>query len=161
MRVLTDRTDDEISALEERAKTEHNMIDARQQFAHDMVTMLHSAEAADEAQREFQRVVNEGELPSDIPDLHVPPRHPPRGRRRSRRSLSPQRPCAKQERCTPPRSAGRHPHQRRDGRRPALIRFGIETCGCAGEDRQAGLCPRQGGVGSSENPLSRRRVSQK
>ena len=72
MQVLTDRTDDEISAIEERAKTEHNMIDARQQFAHDMVTMLHSAEAADEAQREFERVVNEGELPSDIHDLHIP-----------------------------------------------------------------------------------------
>ena len=73
MRVLTDRTNDEIAAIEKRAKTEHNMIDARQQFAHDIVTMLHSAEAADEAQREFERVVNEGELPSDIPDLHVSP----------------------------------------------------------------------------------------
>ena len=37
MQVLTDRTDDEIAAVEERAKTEHNMIDARQQFAHDIV----------------------------------------------------------------------------------------------------------------------------
>ena len=73
MQVLTDRTDDEIAAIEERAKTEHNMIDARQQFAHDMVSMLHSTEAADEAQREFERVVNEGELPSDIPDVQVPP----------------------------------------------------------------------------------------
>ena len=72
MQVLTDRTDDEIAAVEERAKTEHNMIDARQQFAHDIVTMLHSEEAADQAQREFERVVNEGELPSDIPDLHIP-----------------------------------------------------------------------------------------
>ena len=71
MQVLTDRPDDEIAAVEERAKTEHNMIDARQQFAHDIVTMLHSEQSADEAQREFQRVVNEGELPSDIPDLHV------------------------------------------------------------------------------------------
>ncbi len=73
MRVLTDRTNDEIAAIEKRAKAEHNMIDARQQFAHDIVTMLHSAEAANEAQREFERVVNEGELPSDIPDLHISP----------------------------------------------------------------------------------------
>ena len=73
MQVLTDRTDDEISAIEERAKTEHNMIDARQQFAHDMVTMLHSEEAADEAQREFERVVNEGELPSDMEEITVTP----------------------------------------------------------------------------------------
>ncbi len=72
MQILTDRTDDEIAAIKERAKTEHNMIDARQQFAHDIVSMLHSSEAADSAQREFQRVVNEGELPSDIPDLHIP-----------------------------------------------------------------------------------------
>ena len=73
MQVLTDRAEDEIAAIEERAKTEHNMIDARRQFAHDMVTMLHSAEAADEAQREFERVVNEGELPSDIPEIPVTP----------------------------------------------------------------------------------------
>ena len=73
MQVLTDRAEDEIAAIEERAKTEHNMIDARRQFAHDIVTMLHSAEAADEAQREFQRVVNEGELPSDIKEIYVTP----------------------------------------------------------------------------------------
>ena len=73
MQVLTDRAEDEIAAIEERAKTEHNMIDARQQFAHDIVTMLHSAEAADEAQREFERVVNEGELPSDIKEIIVTP----------------------------------------------------------------------------------------
>ena len=71
MQVLTDRTDDEISAIEERAKTEHNMIDARQQFAHDMVTMLHSAEAADEAQREFEKVITDGEIPSDIKEIYV------------------------------------------------------------------------------------------
>ena len=73
MQVLTDRTDYEISAIEERAKTEHNMIDARQQFAHDIVTMLHSEQSANEAQREFQRVVNEGELPSDIVEITVTP----------------------------------------------------------------------------------------
>ena len=73
MQVLTDRPDDEIAAVEERAKTEHNMIDARQQFAHDIVTMLHSEEAADQAQREFERVVNEGELPSDIVENTVTP----------------------------------------------------------------------------------------
>ena len=42
------------------------MIDARQQFAHDIVTMLHSEEAADQAQREFEKVITDGELPSDI-----------------------------------------------------------------------------------------------
>ena len=73
MQVLTDRPDDEIAAVGERAKTEHNMIDARQQFAHDIVTMLHSEEAADQAQREFERVVNEGELPSDIVEITVTP----------------------------------------------------------------------------------------
>ena len=72
MRVLTNRTDDEIAAVEERTKSEHNLIDARQQFAHDIVSMLYDDEAADEAQQEFERVVGEGELPSDIPDLNVP-----------------------------------------------------------------------------------------
>lgn len=73
MRVLTDRTDGEIAAVEERAKTEHNLIDARKEFAHDVVSMLHGSQAADEARQEFERVVGEGELPSDIPDLVVPP----------------------------------------------------------------------------------------
>ena len=71
MQVLTDRTDDEISAIEERAKTEHNMIDARQQFAHDIVLMLHSREVADEAQREFEKVITDGEVPSDIKEIYV------------------------------------------------------------------------------------------
>jgi tyrosyl-tRNA synthetase len=71
MRLLTDRTDDEISAVEQRSKSEHNMIDARQQFAHDIVAMLYDEKAADEAQKEFERVVSEGEPPSDIPDISV------------------------------------------------------------------------------------------
>ena len=71
MQVLTDRTDDEIAAIEERAKTEHNMIDARQQFAHDIVTMLHSSEAAYVAQREFEKVITDGEIPSDIKEIYV------------------------------------------------------------------------------------------
>lgn len=72
MRLLTDRTDDEIAAVEVRSESEHNLIDARQQFAHDIVSMLYDEKAADQAQQEFERVINEGELPSDIPDLQVP-----------------------------------------------------------------------------------------
>ncbi len=72
MRLLTDRSDDEIAAVEARTESEHNLIDARQQFAHDIVSTLYDAKAADEAQQEFERVVSEGELPSDIPDLQVP-----------------------------------------------------------------------------------------
>ena len=47
------------------------MIDARQQFAHDIVTMLHSKVAADEAQREFEKVITDGEIPSDIKEIYV------------------------------------------------------------------------------------------
>ena len=72
MQVLTDRADDEIAAIEERAKTEHNMIDARRQFAHDIVSMLHSSEAADDAQREFDKVITDGEIPSDMEEIIVP-----------------------------------------------------------------------------------------
>ena len=71
MQVLTDRTDDEIASVEERAKTEHNMIEARQQFAHDIVSTLHSAEAADVAKGEFEKVITDGEIPSDIKEIYV------------------------------------------------------------------------------------------
>lgn len=71
MRALTDRTDEEIADVEARAKTESNLIDARQQFAHDVVSMLHSVNAADEAQQEFEKVIKDGELPSRIPNVPV------------------------------------------------------------------------------------------
>ena len=33
--------------------------------------MLHSREAADEAQREFEKVITDGEIPSDIKEIYV------------------------------------------------------------------------------------------
>lgn len=71
MRALTDRTDEEIAAVEARAKTEHNLIDERQQFAHDVVSMLHDEDAADAAQQEFEKVIKDGDLPSRIPPVVV------------------------------------------------------------------------------------------
>ena len=72
MRVLTDSTEDEIKAVEELMTSEKNLVDERVAFAHKIVTLLHSVDAANDAQQEFQRVISEGELPSNIPVLTVP-----------------------------------------------------------------------------------------
>ena len=146
MQVLTDRTDDEIAAVEERAKTEHNMIDARQQFAHDIVSMLHSEQSADQPSVSSSGSSTRASFPPTFPTYISQ-------RTRIVRTASessicwPQRLGGEQKRRAPARSAGRHPHQRRDGRRPALIGPGIEARRCSGEDRQARLRARQGGVG--------------
>ena len=155
MQVLTDRAEDEIAAIEERAKTEHNMIDARRLFAHDIVTMLHSvgSRRRGPARVRARRQRGRASLRHSRPPR--PARHPPRRRRRGRRSSGPQRPRTEQKRRPPPRSARRHPHQRRDGQRPARVDCGIETRRRGGEDRQTRLRASKDRVGH-ENPLSRR-----
>ena len=135
MQVLTDRTDDEIAAIDERAKTEHNMIDARQQFAHDIVTMLHSEGSRRRGPARVPTRRQRGRTALRYSRPPRPTRLPPRGRRRSRRSPGPQRPGAEQERRPSPCPAGRNPHQRRDDRRPALVHSRSATCRRAGQNR--------------------------
>ena len=72
MRVLTDSTEDEIKAVEQLMTSKKNLVDERVAFAHKIVALLHSVDAANDARQEFQRVISEGELPSDIPVLTVP-----------------------------------------------------------------------------------------
>ena len=72
MRVLTDSTEDEIQAVEELMTSEKNLVGERVAFAHKIVSLLHSADSANDAREEFQRVISEGELPSNIPTLTVP-----------------------------------------------------------------------------------------
>jgi len=71
MNALTDASREEIEEIETRLKAEHNLQDARESFAHGIVSTLHSPEAATMAHEEFQRVIGEAELPSDIPDIRV------------------------------------------------------------------------------------------
>ena len=72
MRVLTDSTEDEIQAVEALMTSEKNLVGERVAFAHKIVSLLHSTDSANEAREEFQRVISEGELPSNIPTLTVP-----------------------------------------------------------------------------------------
>ena len=72
MNALTDRPEEDIEVVRERLKTEVNLQDARESFAHDIVSVLHSKEAADDAQQEFKRVIGESALPSDIPVMGLP-----------------------------------------------------------------------------------------
>ncbi len=71
MNALTDVSSEEIEVIEKRLETESNLIDARQQFAHNIVTIFHGSDAAGQAQDEFERVISDGELPSDIPALQL------------------------------------------------------------------------------------------
>ena len=72
MRVLTDSTDDEIETVEKLMMSENNLMTERVAFAHKIVCLLHGVDAANDAREEFQRVISEGELPSNIPTLTVP-----------------------------------------------------------------------------------------
>ena len=72
MNALTNVPGDEIETINNRLETESNLIDARVRFALNLVSVMHGKKAANDAQAEFQRVVGEGELPSDIPVLQVP-----------------------------------------------------------------------------------------
>ena len=71
---LTDRSADEIEADRHRVTDGaiHPM-DAKKALAVTIVTEFHSADAATEAQREFERVFSSGHLPQDIPELSVSP----------------------------------------------------------------------------------------
>jgi tyrosyl-tRNA synthetase len=70
--LLSDRSAEDIEA--ERARvaegTLHPM-DAKKALASTIVTEFHSAEAAVEAQREFERVFSSGHLPQEIPEVSV------------------------------------------------------------------------------------------
>jgi len=72
--LLTDRTADEIDVNRRRVTDGaiHPM-DAKKELAATIVTEFHSAEAAEEAQREFERVFSSGHLPQEIPALSINP----------------------------------------------------------------------------------------
>jgi tyrosyl-tRNA synthetase len=72
--LLTDRSAEEIDADRQQVAdgTVHPM-DAKKTLAATIVTEFHSADAAGEAQREFERVFSSGHLPQDIPEVSVDP----------------------------------------------------------------------------------------
>jgi len=70
--LLTDRGEEEIEILrnEVTAGKRHPM-EVKKELARTMVTELHSPEAAEEAQREFERVFSSRNVPTEIPEVMI------------------------------------------------------------------------------------------
>jgi tyrosyl-tRNA synthetase len=47
-------------------------MDVKKRLGREIVTIYHNAEAAREAQSEFERVFSEREIPTDIPEIEIP-----------------------------------------------------------------------------------------
>ena len=72
--LLTDLSAEKIEAHRRRvAEGAIHPMDAKKDLALRIVTEFHSADAAQEAQREFERVFSSGHLPQDIPELSMSP----------------------------------------------------------------------------------------
>jgi tyrosyl-tRNA synthetase len=70
--LLTDAPQEELTALNSAVSTgSAEVMDWKKQLGRKMVGWFHSAQAADKAQNEFQRVVQRGEAPADAPELAV------------------------------------------------------------------------------------------
>ncbi len=70
--LLTDRSEEEIEAERQRvANGEIHPMDVKKELASTIVTEFHSAEEAEGARREFERVFSSGQLPQDIPERFV------------------------------------------------------------------------------------------
>jgi tyrosyl-tRNA synthetase len=72
--LLTDLSEDEIEAKRRRVEggTVHPM-DAKKSLATTIVAEFHTAEAAEHARLEFERVFSSGNLPQDIPEVSISP----------------------------------------------------------------------------------------
>jgi tyrosyl-tRNA synthetase len=72
--LLTDLRPDEIQTLREQAATgTRNPRDVKVELAKRIITDFHSAQAADAAEEEFNRVFKRKEVPEEMPERNVPP----------------------------------------------------------------------------------------
>ncbi|MEJ2580145.1 MAG: tyrosine--tRNA ligase [Acidobacteriota bacterium] len=70
--LLTDRSAEEIEAERQRVVNgEIHPMDVKKELATTIVTEFHSAEEADGARREFERVFSSGQFPQEIPERSV------------------------------------------------------------------------------------------
>ena len=70
---LTDVPDSELDEIGHTLQSgSTNPMDIKKRLAYDLVTQFHSSDAAQDAQRFFERTVQSGETPEDIPTLAVP-----------------------------------------------------------------------------------------
>ena len=66
LNVLTDAPDEEVDDVHRRLETEANLQHVRERFARELTEVFHGAEAADRAQAEFRRVVDEGQSRQEV-----------------------------------------------------------------------------------------------
>lgn len=69
--LLTDVPMNEVNDIEQQLQSGANPMDFKKRLAHEITTMYHSHEAADEAQRFFERTVQHKEAPDEIPEVTV------------------------------------------------------------------------------------------
>jgi tyrosyl-tRNA synthetase len=72
LELCTDRTADEIAATRRRIGSGENPRDIKAALARDIITIYHSADAAGQAQAEFDRVFRERGEPEEMPEFAVP-----------------------------------------------------------------------------------------
>ncbi len=71
--LLTDRTEAEIAGMQREVEEgRRHPMDVKKELARTLVTELHSGEAAEEAQREFEKVFSRREDPTEIPVVELP-----------------------------------------------------------------------------------------
>jgi tyrosyl-tRNA synthetase len=74
--VLTDMPENEIDEMTTAMQAGTNPMDFKKRLAFTITQMYHSADAAQEAADHFQKTVQNNEIPSDIPSLHVDGKQP-------------------------------------------------------------------------------------
>jgi tyrosyl-tRNA synthetase len=62
---------EEVTRIESELKKGENPINIKKKLAHQIVTELHDGKSADKAQQEFEKRVQNKELPVEVSDLHV------------------------------------------------------------------------------------------
>ncbi|MEO0078017.1 MAG: tyrosine--tRNA ligase [candidate division WOR-3 bacterium] len=72
-RLCTNRSGEEIETIRRRLESGENPRDIKEQLARDIITIYHSAAAAEEAATEFGRVFREKGLPDQMPEFVVAP----------------------------------------------------------------------------------------
>jgi tyrosyl-tRNA synthetase len=68
--LLTDVPDTELKEFKEQLDGGENPMTLKKRLARDLVTQLHSSKKADEAEKHFQKVVQNKEVPDDMPTIN-------------------------------------------------------------------------------------------
>jgi tyrosyl-tRNA synthetase len=69
--LCTDLSEEDIAAIEEEMKQGANPKDYKMRLASEIVTIYHGADAADEAQQNFENTFKKGGVPEDAPVINV------------------------------------------------------------------------------------------